>query len=404
MNYGFVRVAAITPKMRVADVEYNAREIVGKIKYCAEKGVQIAVFPELCLCGYTCADLLFQPLLLSACKKALKRIAEETKDCSVLAFIGMPYISGGKIYNVAAAINAGKILAYVPKTFLPNYAEFYEERHFDSAASLKELSYDEENGAFFGRDILFRAEGIDNLCVGCEICEDLWAAESPCVSLAKKGATIVVNLSASNEVIGKKEYRTTLIQAQSGKCICGYVYASAGVGESTTDTVFSGHDLIAENGAILAESELFAEESVLISEIDVDKLAFERRKISTFSSEGYEEGKTVGVFFKPQPFSDPLVRRFSQTPFLPQGRAERTERAKLILTMQARGLAARLERAKSKTAVVGISGGLDSTLALLVTARAFDLLKKDKKDIIALTMPGLQRFHQKLTLLLLGHV
>lgn len=389
-DYGFVRVAAVTPKMRVADVAYNAAQIEEKMAECARKGVQVAVFPELALSGYTCADLFLQPLLLSACLKALQEIALAGKESGMLAFIGLPLVVDGKLYNVAAAVCGGKILAFVPKKNLPNYAEFYEQRHFtalpdeeECGETMRRVRVGEEEVPF-ASGIVFCAENIPDLTVGCEICEDLWCAAPPSSRLARQGANIIVNLSASNEVIGKKEYRTMLVRSQSGRCVCGYVYASCGVGESTTDTVFSGHCLIAENGSLLAESKLFQEANIVISEIDVSKLATERRKTTTFSAEPCE--RKIGFFVRPCPL--PLVRRFSRTPFVPSDGAELKERAELILSMQANALAKRLRHTGAKCAVIGISGGLDSTLALLVAARAFDIVEKPRKDIVAITMPG----------------
>ncbi len=385
-DFGFVRVAAVTPKMRVADVEYNAAQIMEKMAVCAEKGVQIAVFPELALCGYTCGDLFLQPLLLSACLDALQKIAEAGRTHGMLVFIGLPLASDGKLYNVAAAVCGGRILAFVPKKHLPNYAEFYEQRHFSVLPDGEPMRHVQIGGEKipFGNGILFCAENVPDLIVGCEICEDLWGPAPPSSSLAKQGATVIANLSASNEVIGKKEYRTMLVRSQSGRCLCGYVYASCGVGESTTDTVFSGHCLIAENGSLLAESRLFCPESLILSEIDVRKLATERRKTTTFTTESGAE--KIGFSVRPCPL--PLVRQFSRTPFVPSDRAELKERAELILSMQANALAKRLAHTGAKCAVLGISGGLDSTLALLVTARAFDIIGKPRREIVAVTMPG----------------
>lgn len=386
MNYGFVRVAAVTPKMRVADVEYNADRIIEKIKECAERGVQAVAFPELALSGYTCGDLFLQPLLLSACLKELTRIVQETKNLNTLCFVGTPLVVYGKLYNVAAAFCAGKLLAFVPKKNLPNYAEFYEQRHFSVLSEEVDDCFVEVNGEKvpFGNNIVLQAENFASFTVGCELCEDLWVATPPSVDLTQAGATIVFNLSASNEVIGKKEYRTSLVKMQSGRCICGYVYASCGVSESTTDTVFSGHNLIAENGSLLAESKLFEEENIIIAEIDVEKLDFERRKMNTFK----QKNAARILSFTAARHDENIFRKFSRAPFVPSSETELKERADLILAMQANGLAKRLKHTGAKCAVIGISGGLDSTLALLVTARAFDIVGKERKDIIAVTMPG----------------
>ena len=389
MDYGFVRVAAVTPQMRVADVEYNAARIIEKIKECGDRGVQVAVFPELSLCGYTCSDLFLQPLLTEACLKGLREAVASTEGLGMLCFVGLPLACGGRLYNVAAAFCDGKLLGFVPKKNLPNYSEFYEERHFS-------VLTEAEEGAgltvpFFGQDVpfggrlIFRAENWPELAVGCEICEDLWCADPPSSGLARRGCTLLVNLSASNEIIGKKEYRTMLVLSQSGRCISGYVYASSGVCESTTDTVYSGHDLIAENGSLLAQSELFRDESLVISEIDIERLAFERRKTTTFGAL-QEGGRTVP--FRVRAHAEDLARPVSRTPFVPSSSDELSERASLILSIQTNALAKRLRHTGVRCAVIGISGGLDSTLALLVTASAFDRAGLDRKGIIAVTMPG----------------
>lgn len=386
MKYGFVRVAAVTPSVRVADVEYNSERIAEKIGECAQKGVQIAVFPELSLSGYTCSDLFLQSVLLDACRRELQKLIMKTAACKTLCFVGLPLESDNKLYNVAAVFCAGKLLAFVPKKNIPNYGEFYEGRHFSS------LCDGEERAVFWqgqkvplSNRILFRAAEYPALTIGCELCEDLWTATPPSSALVQAGATVIVNLSASNEIVGKKEYRSLLVRSQSGRGICGYVYADCGISESTTDTVFSGHNLIAENGSLLAESALFAGENVLISEIDVEKLSNERRKVNTFSvrAEGYEI-----LPFSVGDWTGELNRKFSSTPFIPQDESELADRSELIVAMQANALAKRLRHTGAKCAVVGISGGLDSTLALLVTARAFDLIGLDRQKIIAITMPG----------------
>ena len=386
-DYGFVRVAAVTPAMRVADVAYNAARIKEKISECARKGVQIAVFPELALSGYTCSDLFLQPLLLSACLSALQEIAEAEKASGVLAFIGLPLAFGGKLYNVAAAVCGGEILAFIPKANLPDYAEFYERRHFSALPAGEKAEYFVEVGGKkipFGGDILLQDANVPDLMVGCEICEDLWGAQPPSSALARQGATLIVNLSASDESIGKREYRSLLVRSQSGRCLCGYVYASAGVGESTTDAVFGGHCMTAENGSLLAEKLPLAREDVLISEIDVQALAYERRRTTTFAP----LPAARRILFSVPPCSLPLIRHFPRLPFVPSDERELKERTELILSMQAHALAQRLRHTGAKCAVVGISGGLDSTLALLVCARAFDILKKPRKEIVAITMPG----------------
>ena len=387
MNYGFVRVAAVTPKMRVADVEYNAEQIIENIEKCTLKGVQVAVFPELCISGYTCGDLFLQPLLIDSCLNALKKIVKETKNLPTLCFVGLPLAVQGKLYNAAAAFCQGKILAVIPKKNLPNYGEFSEERYFSvlSSEGADGTVLIDGQEVYFGNNAVLQAENFSDFAVGCEICEDMWGPCPPSGALAQNGATVIVNLSASNEVVGKKKNRRLLVNATSNRCVCGYVYASCGIGESTTDAVFSGHNLISERGVLLAESNLFEEENITVSEIDVEKLAQERRKITTFPA---ADGQFYTIPFRTQAFEGGLLRRFSRTPFVPSCPTELKERAELILSIQANALARRLSHTGAKSAVVGISGGLDSTLALLVTAKAFDILKKDRKNIIAITMPG----------------
>ncbi len=395
MKYGFVKVAAASPDLKVANPAYNAKKIIEIIQAQSEKGTEILVFPELSISGYTCGDLFLQQTLLDGCMKALKTIAEATKGKKMLVFVGLPVPYGGKLFNCAAPLSDGKILGFVPKTHLPNYNEFYEARYFSPAPEQKQIVIPE---AIFEGDVpcmesgllicnnFWSAEGERcDLSVGCEICEDLWAPESPSVRLAKRGATIIVNLSASNETVGKREYRKTLLAAQSAKNLCAYVYADAGVGESTSDMVFAGNDLIYENGVCLAESLPFSG-GVCEAEIDVGFLLSERRRQTTFSCGG-EAGVPAVKWANFVGDGDLTLRSVPQLPFVPQGK-ELEKRCGLILSMQSSALARRLAQTGAKTAVLGISGGLDSSLALLVTARAFDLLGKDRKDIIALTMPG----------------
>lgn len=386
MKYGFVRVAAVTPSMRVADVEYNTEKIAEKIEECAKKGVQIAVFPELSLSGYTCADLFLQPVLLTACRRALQDLIEKTAEYRMLCFVGLPIEADGKLFNAAAVFCAGRLLAFVPKKNIPDYGEFFEGRYFSALqeGESKQIAW-KDGFVPFGNRILFQSTELPELTVGCELCEDLWTVNPPSSALATAGATLIVNLSASDETIGKKEYRSLLVRAQSGRGICGYVYASCGKDESTTDVLFAGHSLIAEGGSLLAESELFLSENILISEIDVQKLSFERRKVNTFSvrNEGY-----TTLSFSVSDWTGALTRTFSQMPFVPSDGAELAQRSELIVSMQANALAKRLRHTRAKCAVVGISGGLDSTLALLVCARAFDLIGLNRKGIVAITMPG----------------
>ena len=383
MQYGYVKVRAATPDLRVADAGYNAEQIGKEMKRAADDGVQLLVFPELCLSGYTCGDLFLQDALLRACENALGAIVRASEGNPALIFVGLPFSVGGKLYNCAAAFSNGALLALVPKTFLPNYNEFYECRHFVPAEAgvitVRAAGFDVP----FGREILFRDRTMPAFSVGCEICEDLWAPQSPSVAHVAAGANIIVNLSASNELVGKRDYRRLLVRSQSGKLVCGYVYADAGEGESTADMVFAGHNLIAENGVILAESALFSGKCA-DGEIDAEMLESERRRMNTFSVR--QGGYTVVSFTSPcAPCS--LTRKVDAFPFLPKGE-ETDERAELILSMQAHALKKRLSHTRAKTAVIGVSGGLDSALAFLVTVRAFDLLGKDRKEIVAITMPG----------------
>ena len=385
MKYGFVRAAAATPNIRVADVHYNGGNIIQLIGRAEKAGAELLVFPELCVCGYTCGDLFGQNVLLDGCLAALSDIAAATKGKSMLVFVGVPVRLSGVLYNCAAAVSGGKVLAFIPKRHLPNYAEFYEKRNFQPYKG--ENTRVELNGEQipFGNKILFRESNHPDFTVAAELCEDLWVPAPPSVSHALAGANIIVNLSASDETAGKAEYRRLLVRAQSAKTVSGYVYADAGEGESTTDMVFAGHDMICENGEILAESEPFGE-GLAVSEIDVEKLAFERRRINTY----YENSDASG--YEIIPFSackgiDSLTRKIARLPFVPQGEDALGKRAELILSMQSEGLKKRLSHTNAKSAVLGISGGLDSALALLVTVRAFKALGKDLRDIVAVTMP-----------------
>lgn len=385
MKYGFIKAAAATPKIRVADVRYNGENIIRLIGRAEEAGAELLVFPELCVCGYTCGDLFGQNVLLDGCLSVLSEIAESTKDKKMLVFVGVPVRLSGVLYNCAAAVSGGKVLAFVPKRHLPNYAEFYEKRNFQPYTG--ENTRVELNGQQvpFGNKILFRDEQDPDFTVAAELCEDLWVPAPPSVAHALAGANIIVNLSASDETAGKAEYRRLLVRAQSAKTVSGYVYADAGEGESTTDMVFAGHDMICENGEMLAESAPFGE-GLALSEIDVSRLAFERRRINTFydssDASGYET-----VRFSACRDTEDLTRPVARLPFVPQGEDALGKRAELILSMQAEGLKKRLSHTNAKSAVLGISGGLDSALALLVTVRAFRALGKDLRDIIAVTMP-----------------
>ena len=384
MKNGFVKVAAATPDIRVADVEFNTQNIINVMEEAQKNGAKILVFPELCVTGYTCSDLFDHSVLLKASRKALLEIAENTSDKDMLVFVGAPLEVNGKLYNVAAAMNQGEIIGFTTKTFLPNYGEFYEMRQFTPGPqTVREITF-EGKKIPFGPQILFQAEGMEELVVAAEICEDVWSPVPPSIQAALEGATVIVNCSASDETIGKDTYRRALISGQSARLISGYIYANAGEGESTTDLVFGGHNIIAENGTVLKESSRYVNE-IIYSELDLQRITGERRKNTTFQP--LDEETLVRVPFTIEETKTFLTRTFPKKPFVPSNEQTRAQRCEEILTIQAMGLKKRLAHTNARTAVVGISGGLDSTLALLVTARAFDLLGRDKKDIIAVTMP-----------------
>lgn len=382
MNDGFIKVAAVTPEVTVADTQKNAKIICDDILQATALGAKIIVFPELCLTGYTCADLFYHDVLLKNALRALSDVVSCSIGADALIFVGCPLRHSGKLYNCAVAINNGKILGAVPKTFLPNYNEFYEKRWFAPAPEQSEEISLLGQTVPFGRGILFCCEQMQNLTVGAEICEDLWTPMPPSVTLALSGATITVNLSASNECVGKSEYRKALVSSQSARIVCGYVYCSAGDGESTTDLVFSGHNIIAENGRVLAESNLF-ENEITVSEIDVDFLSCERAKI--YPAEITRKADKI-VYFSIKKEQTSLTRAFSRYPFVPKDSDELHSRAKLILTMQSKALAKRIDHTHTKSLVIGVSGGLDSSLALIVAKLASEA-SKTKPEVIAVTMP-----------------
>ncbi len=384
MKHGFIKVAAISPKIKVADPAYNAGVIVEKMKEAYEKGAKILVFPELCITGYTCGDLFLQEILLEEAKRQLSVIAEATQDMDALVMVGLPVEREGRLYNVAAVLHQGSVLGMVPKSNLPMYGEFYEGRHFTEGNTVP-VSYDFEGEEVpFGRNLLFECNSMPGLVIGCELCEDLWVADPPSTTHALMGATVIANLSASNETIGKDEYRRMLVKSTSGRLLCGYIYASAGEGESTQDLVFGGHNLIAENGSLLGEARRFCGETVY-GDLDIRRILSERRRMGTFGKK--KEDTYVTVTFRLSVEETRLERVFVPMPFVPQDVQTREKRCEEILSIQSMGLKKRMEHTNAKTAVIGISGGLDSTLALLVTARAFDLLGLDRKGIKAVTMP-----------------
>ncbi len=384
MKYGFIKAAAVTPKIRVADPVYNAGVICERLEEAYGKGAKIIVFPELCITGYTCGDLFFQGLLLEKAREQLLVIAGATCGKDALVAVGLPMERGGRLYNVAAVLWNGAVLGLVPKANIPSYAEFYEGRHFTEGN--KEAVSFELGGSLvpFGTNILFDCENVQGLTVGCEICEDLWVANPPGTGHALMGASVIANLSASNETVGKDEYRELLVKSASARLICGYVYASAGEGESTQDLVFGGHNLIAENGVVLAQTKQFAGQTVY-GDVDVQRIQSERRRMGTFGTAPQET--YVRVPFRLKIADTELERTFGCMPFVPEDMSVRNKRCEEILSIQAYGLKKRYEHTGAKTAVIGVSGGLDSTLALLVTVRTFDLLELDRRGIIAVTMP-----------------
>ncbi len=386
MQDGFVKIAAATPDLRVADCAYNASEIVKQAKQAAAKGAHLVVFPELCLTGYTCGDLFLQRTLLDGALAALDAVRRETAELNAAVVVGLPLVQQGKLFNVAAVLCGGKIEGVVPKQFIPNYSEFYEARHFVSGAGVpfQTISLLGQDTLFAGGEpLVFQCADMPEFTLGVEICEDLWVADPPSTRLAQAGATVIVNLSASDEIIGKASYRRDLVRQQSARLLCAYLYADAGFGESTQDLVFAGHDLIAENGALLAESRLF-DRGVIYADIDVQRLTHERRRMNTFA---VEQNPMVAALPVHPGANDLTDRTFPRTPFVPASKALRDERCEEILSLQATGLATRLRHTHAKTAVVGLSGGLDSTLALIVLVHAFDMLGLDRKGILAVTMP-----------------
>ena len=384
MKQGFVKAAAVTPKIKVADTKYNAELILDMMKESTRQGAKIVVFPELCLTGYTCQDLFLQERLLQGAKDALMKLVKESASLDAIFFVGLPFEILGKLYNVAAVFSHGEVLGLVPKSYLPNYNEFYEARHFVSGAELAtEVVLPDGSCVPADRDLLFVCEQMPKLRIGVELCEDLWTPNPPSISHALAGASVLVNLSASNELTGKDSYRRELVSGQSARLLAAYIYASAGEGESTQDLVFSGHNIIAENGQILAESKRFGH-GILYSEIDVERLCAQRRRMTTFVT---EDQTHTEILFSLKIEETKLTRFIDPAPFVPTDRQNREKRCDEILMIQAMGLKKRLEHTGAN-AVVGISGGLDSTLALLVTVRAFDLCGREHKGITAVTMPG----------------
>lgn len=385
MRDGFIKVAAGTPKLKVADCRHNAEACFTLMREAAAQGVRVLVLPELCLTGYTCGDLFLQPALLRGAEEALATVLEATKNLDMVTALGLPVRCGHKLYNCAAVIHRGEILGVVPKTHLPNYGEFYEGRWFRSGEEGLSDGVTLCGQTYALGQTLFRCETMPGLVLGVEICEDLWAVNPPSNALASAGATLILNLSASDETVGKADYRRALVMGQSARLCCGYVYADAGEGESTTDLVFAGHNLIAENGRLLAERRFAT--GLTVSEIDVDALAYERRRMNTYPAAAESWGACNEAAFSLESATTTLTRRVSPTPFIPEDGAQRAERCEEIIKIAALGLKQRLEHTGAKTAVVGLSGGLDSTLAILIAAVAMKLLSRPASDIIAVTMP-----------------
>ena len=383
MRDGFIKVAAASPSLKVGNPSFNKERIIDLMTEADRKGVKVLVFPELSITGYTAGDLFFQSALLESATEALLEIAEASAALDVLSFVGYPLRYNGKLYNTAAAVKGGRILAFVAKRNLPNYSEFYEERWFTPSPKENLVLESEDGDILFGSRIIFSASFPSSLKIAAEICEDLWVPDPPSTHHAAAGATVLVNLSASDEIIGKSEYRRALVSGQAARTVSAYIYADASEGESTTDMVFTGSNVISENGTILASVE-YSCDSLLITEVDTDRLERERAARNTYVTEedGYDY---IDIEFDEE--ETLLTRPIDPHPFVPSDEGRRRERCEKILTLQALGLKRRLSHTKSRKVVVGLSGGLDSTLALLVAVRAFDMLALDRKGIVAITMP-----------------
>ncbi|SES80639.1 NAD(+) synthase [[Clostridium] polysaccharolyticum] len=389
MKRGFLKVCAATPDVQVANPKFNTEQILKIVKEKEKEGVKLIVFPELCMTAYTCGDLFLQDILLEETKKQLVYLAKETKDCDSVIAVGFPMTKDAVLYNAAAVLFHGKVIGIVPKTHIPNYSEFYEARHFAIGNNITDHVYldGQEEAIPFGTRLLFRCSNMKDFILGLEICEDVWVAVPPSAMHVNAGATVIANLSASDETTGKAKYRRKLISGQSSNLICAYIYADEGEGESTSDLVYSGHNIIAENGIVLKESQRFLNEQI-VTEIDLQHIQNERRRISTYLVEDEsKQGYTFIDFAFSKVEEVKLTRKYRQTPFVPSSKHEQEERCNEILLLQAMGLKKRLQHTHCKSAVIGISGGLDSTLALLVTALAFDKAGLDRKDIICVTMP-----------------
>ncbi len=384
MQHGFIKVAAVTPEVKVADPIYNMREICEEIEKARRKEAKIIVFPELALTGYTCQDLFLQETLLDGALEGLRCIVEYSDGIDAVIFVGLPFVKGNKLYNVAAVINEGELVGFVPKCHIPSHGEFGEGRWFAEGNREPEIVEFDGTEVPFGANLLFESDAISGLKIAVEICEDLWVADSPSVSHAENGATVIVNMAASPEIVGKADHRRLLVSAASAKQFCGYVFANAGEGESTQDLVFAGHNMIAENGKIIAESASF-ENGILYADLDIHKIKAERRRNTTSMQGAGDDYMTLPVALVYQ--ETQLEKAVSKSPFVPEDAVKRAQRCEEILTVQALGLKKRLKHIGGQKAVIGISGGLDSTLALLVVVKAFDMLGLARENIIAVTMP-----------------
>ena len=387
MKDGFVKIACATPALKVADCAYNTDRILELIREAHGKGVKIVCFPELCITGYTCGDLFLQTALGHSAEEHLLRIVEETKSLEIISIVGLPFVYDAKLYNCAAVVYKGDLLGLVPKVNLPNYSEFYEARHFASGTA---TDYTVNVGKFtptFGINQIFQCEELPDLTFGVEICEDLWVSEPPSVRLTQNGCTVIFNLSCSDEIIGKAEYRKMLVKAKSGELLCAYAYADAGIGESTQDMVFAGHDLICENGSLLAESKLFSD-GLTIADVDVVRMCHERRRMTTWHPVPKDENTEYYINRFNMALTETILdRKIYPHPFVPSDKQVLDSRCEEILAIQSVGLASRLSHIGCKTAVVGLSGGLDSTLALIVMRHAFDRLGLDPAGMLTITMP-----------------
>lgn len=384
MKDGFVKVACATTDIKVGDTKFNSDNIIAQIKEAADNKAKLIVFPELSVTAYTCGDLFLQNSLIKSAESEILRIASQTKGCDIISVVGFPFVVNQTLYNCAAVINKGHIKGIVPKMSIPNYSEFYEARHFAKGIQNTVDVKIGDSIVPFGSKILFRAKNMADFILAVEICEDLWTVNPPSCAHALAGATIIANLSASNELIAKDEYRSMLVSSQSARLFSAYLYADAGYGESTTDVVFAGDNIIAENGTLLKRSKRFTNECVY-TELDLERLVGERRKTTTYENSMAEDYTVVEVEFNEE--ETEITRHIEKLPFVPADEEKRVKRSEEILTIQSMGLKKRLQHAWAKTAVVGVSGGLDSTLALLVTIRAFDSLGLDRKNIMAITMP-----------------